>query len=461
MDLIKFYLIMWKFWSKFLIIFCFAGGSVALSAQQNNANIQPKINSPYSRFGLGDPVDQFLAGPAGMAGLSAAFNDAFLLNLQNPASLTYLQATAFEVGAFGKYSQLESGTESDGVWSGNLNYLALGFPLKNPINKALDRDRSPWGFGMSLSLQPYTNVGYDIETKTVVEGADLVTNYLKGTGGTYKVQWGNGARYKDFAVGANIGYLFGKITNSRLVEFDSLAVSYNSEFRDEISIGGFYWNVGVQYTYYFKEPGRDGTLTRSNKRLIFGAYGNAIQPFSTKTDQFYSRTNFEYGQRDTIQFEDIVEERGQLPAEFTIGVMYEEISKLRLGFEYYNGLWSQYENEGKEEQLSDAWKIRIGGEFIPDFASYNNYFRRMRYRLGFVYGTDPRSLGGDQLTTYSLNFGFGFPIVMPRQQISFVNFGVEVGQFGIGSEILKENYVKMTLGFTLNDNTWFFKRKFN
>ena len=59
-----------------------------------------------------------------------------------------------------------------------------------------------------------------------------------------------------------------------------------------------------------------------------------------------------------------------------------------------------------------------------------------------------------------MTLGFGLPVVLPRQQLSFINFAVEAGQFGLADQ-LRENYVKIQVGFTLNDNTWFFKRKFN
>ena len=124
-----------------------------LSAQ-GNSEIQPKRNAPYSGFGLGDPLDQFFVASGGMGGLSATFQDAFHLNLRNPASLAYLQATAFEVGFNAKYSILDGGDEKARSWGGNLAYLALGFPLKNPINEALDRQRSKLGWGMAFSLQP-------------------------------------------------------------------------------------------------------------------------------------------------------------------------------------------------------------------------------------------------------------------------------------------------------------------
>ena len=41
-----------------------------------------------------------------------------------------------------------------------------------------------------------------------------------------------------------------------------------------------------------------------------------------------------------------------------------------------------------------------------------------------------------------------------------MNLSFELGQMGV-ADVLQERYVKLTVGFTLNDNSWFFKRKFN
>ncbi|MBK7477001.1 MAG: hypothetical protein IPI11_13740 [Haliscomenobacter sp.] len=110
--------------------------------------------------------------------------------------------------------------------------------------------------------------------------------------------------------------------------------------------------------------------------------------------------------------------------------------------------------------MLDSWRFAFGGELIPDVTSYNNYFQRVRYRAGFYYGTDPRSVNGAQIKEYGITLGAGFPIILPRQTTSFLNIALEAGRFGL-EESLMENFVQMTLGFTLNDNSWFFKRKFN
>ena len=94
-----------------------------LSAQ--TANIEPRSNSPYSRFGLGDIVNPLFAAQSGMGGLSAAYNDPFHLNMANPAALGHLMATDLETGFYAKFSSLSDSDTSANLWSGNLNYFAL------------------------------------------------------------------------------------------------------------------------------------------------------------------------------------------------------------------------------------------------------------------------------------------------------------------------------------------------
>lgn len=449
-------------WRRTVVFIFFVCCFVGAYGQLRNELIQPKNNSPYSRLGLGDLLDLPFAGPGGMAGLSAANQESFHINILNPAALAYLQSTAFEIGIYARYANLEGQNTSAGIWSGNLNYISLGFPIKNPINKVLDRDQTPFGWGMNFALLPYSLVGYNIETVDQDSNFGSVTNALKGTGGNYRLMWGNGVRYGSWALGINLGYQFGKITNSRQVTFDSLEVAYITDFLDEFSLSGFVWNVGAQYTIELDKDDNEKKVSATQRKIVFGIFGNSTTSFNTVSSQFNYRTNFNFSpvDLDTILNVDELRQTGQLPSEWTVGVMYDKLNKVKFGLEYSVANWSQYENEAKVESLVNSYRIAVGGQIIPDFISYNNYFKRVRYRFGAFYNTDPRTVDGAQLVEYGITFGAGFPIILPQRQTSFVNLAVELGQFGV-DEALQENYIKMTLGFTLNDNTWFFKRKFN
>jgi hypothetical protein len=139
--------------------------------------------------------------------------------------------------------------------------------------------------------------------------------------------------------------------------------------------------------------------------------------------------------------------------------MLVELNRYRFGVDYAFENWSAYENEVNPETLRNTHAISIGGEYTPDYASYNNYLKKVRLRAGAYFRQDPRVINGTQLNDVGVSVGFGFPIVLPRLQTSFVNTALEVGSFGADTPI-RETYFRFTLGFCLNDNTWFYKRRF-
>lgn len=419
---------------------------------------QPKDNSPYSRLGLGDLVPQTMVSQIGTGGWGAAYNDPYHINLLNPASFAFLNSTSYDVGLYAKYARLKGGDEATDVWSGNLRYLALAFPMQNPINESLAQKVKPVKWGMGIALTPFTNVGYDIQTTEVLPGVDTTTNLFRGTGGSYKVTWSNGWKYKNLAAGVNLAYLFGKINYERQVIFDDLGVAYQTLFDDAISLSGVTWDAGLQYAILFKKINDEGKKVPSGKRLVIGATAHAPNRFQTNSSRLYRGYNFQYPDGDTVVNESNVIQHGTLPLEWSAGFMFESSNKWRLGAEYRYSQWSRYENEAKPETLNDSWRLSGGVEYIPDANSYNKFGRRMRYQLGAFYGTDPRNFR-TELNNYGLTLGAGFPILLPRQQISFVHAALETGFFGAPGE-LRETYSRLSLSFTLNDNSWFFKRKF-
>ena len=129
------------------------------------------------------------------------------MNISNPASLARLREAAFEVGLYSEYNVLTDATgqnERLKTWNGNLRYLSLGFPLKNPINEVLDQKKKKVRWGMNFTLLPYSNVNYNIQTLTKQSVGDTLTSVNfsnQGSGGTYKVMWGNAVNIKNFSAG--------------------------------------------------------------------------------------------------------------------------------------------------------------------------------------------------------------------------------------------------------------------
>ena len=437
----------------------------------NVAFAQPKDNSPHSRLGLGDSFDQFFAAQSGMAGLGAAYHDFYHINIQNPASYSHLNRAAFEVGMFSKYGQFEEQPSgiTNKAWAGNLSYLSLGFPLQNRINEVLEQKSPKYRWGMNFTLIPFSNVGYNIETSEDINYADTTTtvDYLfQGTGGSYKILWGNSVKINNFSVGLNIGYLFGQIENEKQVRFPDLIASYDNFFNDDYKVNGFIWNLGVQYDHILEKS--DGG--QPTKYITIGLTGNSQNNYTLKRDRNWRTVNLAYnGDVDTIPSVTgtvgTIETKSSLPSEIGFGVMYVKENKTRLGFDIKRQVWNKFLNDIGDPDNSDnadqsTFRVAVGGEIIPNEFSYNNYFKRVRYRFGGYYSSDPRTINNEQLLKYGVTFGMGMPIILPRQGKSFINLGFEIGKQGF-ADSLQETFFKFNLGFTLNDDTWFFKRKFN
>ena len=423
---------------------------------------QPKDNSPYSRIGLGDLVQQQFATSRGFGSLSAAYQHPYHVNVENPASLAFLNATAFEIGLYAKRAVLTEGdTPEETVFSGNLRYMSLAFPLQNPVNRELERDKSPFRWGMNLALIPYTQVGYNLETKLVVPEIDTTINNFVGEGGTYRFIWGNGFRYKNLAVGVNAGFLFGNITQRSETYLSEVDNSYDILIDNDYSIGGVHLDLGVQYRYDFKSANSKGNIEPNGKSIVVGAFGNTKRKYNTRAEQFFRAQHVINGgivDVDTTLFVQDQIGEGQLPAEFTFGVMYQNANKLRVGAEFSSEKWSQFSSPIEETRMQDVYSVALGGEWIPDAKSYNSYVKRMQYRAGFRYGIDPRG-ADDNLTYRTITVGLGMPIISKGVQ-SYLDWGIEFGRFGKENG-LNENFVRLTAGFTLNDSSWFFKRRYN
>lgn len=432
---------------------------IALFFSQNLL-AQPKDNSPYSRMGLGDLSALAYTANLGFGGLSAAYNDSYQSNSLNPASLAYLQATSYEFGFNAEYSKMTEGDRNSNAWTGNLKTIALSFPVFNPVNESLDRVNRRLKWGMQFGVSPYSTVGYSVQNVEDIDQVGAVDNRFTGEGGTYRLNWSNGFKLDNFAFGISVNRYIGNINQTRLINLPTINNTYINSYEDDFSVRSWQLGTGVQYTINFKEIDQEGKSKNTGNKLILGAYGNLGSELKFNVNQLYTATNLLYPisaiDTLTISQDKIIE--SNLPASYTLGFIYQKSSKLRLGLDFSQTFWSQFVNPLREENLSDASRINGGIEFVPDANSYNSFAKRIRYRAGFVFENDYRVIDTN-LRNIGITLGVGLPIRLPRQQVSAVNLSLELGQFGNPDHIM-ENYAKLNIGFTLNDNLWFFKRKF-
>lgn len=417
---------------------------------------QNQENSPYSRFGLGEFTDPYLSAQGHMGGWIAAYADQNFVNYLNPASLGRLTTTSLEVGMYGRFNTIADRFSSIQQWGGNLSHLSLGIPIKNPVNDAINKVNRLFFWGTALTLTPYTRTSYNIRTIEFAEGIGRVRRNYRGDGGTYKLFWSNGVRYKNTSLGLNIGLLTGKIERDRIIALDDIPNSYTEFFEDKQTFRGFLWSWGIQHQIWIQKPNLSAGQKISRYFLIGGVFGGETTLFS-QLDRTYTKSNDILKLVDTILSEQGKSVNTVLPRTLTLGVSYVQENKWRIGLDYHFERWSRFSNAFNTGELFDNWGVNGGLEYIPEINAIGRYFKKIRYRVGMRLGTDPRVVES-QLNRFEVNIGMGLPFVRSRE-VSFMHLGLAYGSI-FGDIPLQERYFRASLGFTFVDNSWFIKRKF-
>ena len=424
-------------------------------------------NSPYSRFGIGDLSDDAFQHLKQMGSIGNAYTDAFHINIKNPASYSFLRTTAFDIGVYAKKGTLKTDDQSATQWTGNLEYLSLGFPLYNPLNQLLDREQKDVSIGMTFTLKPQSTVSYDLATiDTSIDSLGSFQRIYTGQGGTYKFLWGNAIKYKNLSFGVNLGYLFGKVTYNRSIDFLEIQPARQNRFSTDYNLKGFLYDIGLIYSKVLNRKEVDESNGSNVKTLNIGITFNSATSFSTESNIQNLGVFFVGNTSSTIDtsITSVREQpgKGKLPGSIGLGLHYTSGEKWSIGADYTATSWSNYFNDGNNEALGtleNTNSIAVGGYVRPNYKSFTSFWKRVYYRYGVYHRSDPRVIGGEQIKSQGITFGMGLPFIFQRK-VSHANLGVDIGRSGMNTPI-QENYIRFTLGFTFNDDEWFVKRKYN
>jgi len=428
----------------------------------------PKVNTPYSYFGVGNLLDGNTLYPSSMGGLGAAFQHATFLNMENPASYSRLTMTSFEGAVYGMSGRIKSDNESFRYGDGNLSYLHLGFPFKNPINKLGELNQNPVEIGMAFGIRGLSQVGYDIETTGSPIGIpdDTIQYNYEGSGGLTMVNFGGSAKYNNFSAGVKVEYLFGKIVDQRNTQFLDLDASFGASITESINYRGFLFTLGLQHELIFQEEKAEGVAhvlkNRNKMRLSTGLTFRPSSSVNQRLSQQVLRISNSLGRLDTLAFNQL-EDAGSTtyPSKIAFGAILSKGQQWSLGFNFESEQWSSFDNGIRPGELQNTYRIGIGGQFSPDpFRRSLDYVNWISYRGGFHFGKDSRVINNDGLNDFGISFGLGLPIRLQKGLPSSINLGFEYAEES-ASSLLKDTRLRFNIGFTLNDNRWFYKRKYD
>jgi hypothetical protein len=451
--------------TPFIGLFCFI------------APLQAQINSPFSRYGVGNEVyNSQNAANQGMGGFTSAYtpsmNGAFgqSINFNNPASYGGIYMTTFDIGMNLTNSILKRTTPAGKEKSTYLipNYIVVGVP----ISKAKK-------IGFAFGLRPLTQINYSVNDYTFSEtmGDSIYTNY-KGEGGINQVFFGLGKSWKHLSIGMNTGYNLGKkkidVVKAVLFNSDS-SYFYQSLSSTNTSFGGVFLNLGVQGEFPLSSTTNAVTKDKTEYSLSYGGTYTLDQSLKGKQDIIRSTGTFTTAQEtavDTALFQKNISGKVELPSVMTAGIaLHKKITTVRgtydqwvLGVELNQSNWKdRYKFYGATDQVRNATMLRVGAQLCPNPFAFESYWSTVTYRFGVFSGNDYINVNNNGLKVNGLTMGLGLPIRKYRSydyQFTLLNLALQMGQRGGGVSNFKENFVQITVGYSLSD-VWFNKRKYD
>lgn len=453
-----------------------------------NSFLNAQDNSPYSRYGIGDLHPSTNIFNRAMGGITAGYSDQPveglydprlgrynpIINFANPASYSRFYALKepksgklkygrmlLDIGVDLETRKLNEANNPQSFTSSNayFSYLQVGMPLKKD-------------WGLAFGIKPVSNIAYKIDkyerlfdpvTGTPIDSA---RTQFRGDGGTYLFNMGTGLAIKNFSLGINLGYLFGKKDFSTRRSFinDTLAYS-SSNHQTRSSIGGLFFNGGLQYRI---------DLNNDKTRYIqIGAVGNLQQKLSTKTavirETYVVASDDEELRLDSVLVQQDIAGKLVYPASFGGGFIIEQLPDVRrsgwlFGMDFISADWDSYTYNGQPDAVRSNWVMKVGGQIRPRVKE--TYKSLLSYRFGGFFGDSYIYLNDTKLPVWGISGGITLPIANLkdatrrfRTQYSVVNISAEYLKRGTDDNPLKESQFRLSIGFTLSD-LWFTKRKY-
>lgn len=285
------------------------------------ANAQVTVQSPYSKFGVGNIKGSMLPQFRAMGGISTAvYKPSFFnnINIQNPASYAGINATTLDIGMSGNITELKNSTQTENSFNATLSHVALAFPVSKKS-------------ALSFGILPYSELGYNfkntLKVGTTTANTKTVDYKYNGEGGLTKAYLGYGIQFEDhFRVGANAEYLFGNLSENRSTEYVNDPGSINSRMQTKNSVGGVSFSYGAQYDFRLD----------NKTSLVLGYSGSSSSKINLKNSQvvtqyFNDASGNEQTALDTLLLVENSPTNLKLPLIHNFGISIQKDNKWMVG----------------------------------------------------------------------------------------------------------------------------------
>ncbi len=443
------------------------------SAQTSSINAY----SPYSMYGPGELMTPGTVQMRSLGGVGLGVRAIGQLNPQNPAaaSIAPRKSFLFDVGLDASHfrnNQPKFNAEGEMMSkaktaynSANIHSIALAFPVAK-------------GVGVSMSISPYSSVGYKVKTTDQNEDnwADIgrVMYGHEGEGDITEVKLSLGwAPWQRFSIGVAAKYYWGDVTRiykAQVTDQITGTGSYSSTVgKDNYVVNSFKLQVGLQWNILLSET-RIFTLGAT---YDLGGKLNPKKESYVYTDNIINNIQ-SIPVRDRINSLEL-----RVPHQVGVGLFFRDRS-IAWGADYIYAAWGSnngsYQENTTPQTIAvtycDTHTIKLGFELTPRASDVRNYLNRISYRIGARLGNNYQMFGGQRVNEMAITAGLGFPVKV--WGASSVNLGFEYGRRSakgtatIGAQrvgLVTQNYYKISVGFSLfsadTSDYWFVRQKYD
>lgn len=475
-------------------------------------------SSPYSRYGIGELNTSSFSHLDAMGGAFSAYQcdtaAPYFINIGNPASLTTLKFSTFEVGGQAQFTRIISASDNIKKTNINFSYGSLGVPIKK-IG------------GLAFGIMPYSTVGYKITSFTTDPYIGTVKYVYNGDGGFNRAFLATGIKpfrnrlnkfYKstvydslvkhpsyqsiqhirhtkfrkellsELSIGVSGNYMFGTSNQTTDAIYPGSITWYNVRRQRQAHISDVSFNTGIQTDFTVNQvkekrkletkdslghviASRDTIVFRTLKQKVkfaFGVYANLPTLLNgTQSNIIYTYSLDGFG--NELQLDTILNSSGnkgtiRIPLEIGGGFSVKKGEKLTVLMDGGVTNWSQFRYFDTRNTFKNSYRVSTGLNYVPNKYAIRGltYLQRVQYRIGFTYSNGYLDLKNSMINNYAITAGLGLPVgIGLRDDIAVVNLSAQFGTMGTtANSLLKENYIRVIVGFTFNKR-WFIKYKYD
>lgn len=415
---------------------------------------QNGFNMPFSQFGVGESnISRNMAMANAMGGTILTGSGKNFINPANPASYAAVDIENFvlDMGFILRNNTLRYDDTRLNSFAGNFGYLAIAFPIFK-------------FWKMSAGLMPYSDMNYQCSFTDTYPGGETVRSIYDGTGGTYRVFWGNAFNVtSNLSLGFNLNFIYGSITRALTYDFLESDINYYADARKQKNtrIRCFTFDIGAQYRAHIDD----------HNTLTFALTAQNPQTMHTyDTSWVYTLNNenaanivvFPNGS-DSAYWSRLVQ-----PLSLGFGLAYDYDDKWRAALDVVYSQWSGLKyTEGlaspvfSEEGVAYVpnWRFAVGGGWLGD-KDATSYWQRIALTGGLHFERASLAVQLDDGLYIINEFGGGFGLTFPmRKGRSQITVSFDFSTMGT-TDVLRNN--RFTIGISIGTcESWFVKRKYN